>query len=273
MTVYIYGLLCPLSGDIRYIGKSINPKSRLRAHVNAALNKAYDHHTSRWIRHLAKLNHHPELVILDVVADGEDWRNVEREWIASAITSGWRITNTTAGGEGLDYIDQDARAKYRANHRKAMERHWYSEAGKVQMEKMRSRLTPDVIAARSEAVSRSLKSEQYREKMRPINSEINSRPEVKAKKSSKSKAMWEDKRGKLLSAFASEECKRKQSESKKAAWADPVVGAKLREIHASEEVRRKKSEAAKRRATPEYRAMMAEKRRAAWQRHREQQGA
>jgi hypothetical protein len=155
-----------------------------------------------------------------------------------------------------------------------MIKHYQTDAGRDHLARLNAAANaPEVLARRAQSVSEALKRPEYRKKMRGINSEINSRPEVKAKKSAKSKSMWEGKRGELLSAFSSEECKRKQSESKKAAWADPVVGTKLREIHASEEVRRKKSEAAKRRATPEYRAMMAEKRRAAWQRHREQQGA
>jgi len=265
--IYIYGLKCPDSGEIRYIGKSENPKKRLLAHINSARIFAYDHHAARWLRRLDGEQKRPELAILHEVVAGEDWRLIERQWIARAASEGWHLTNSTAGGEGLDYLDPADQAKYKENHRQAMIKFRDTPEGKEQLQKMlRASNSPEVIARRSSAVRAAITSPEYREKMRSIGAEIGSRPDVKAKKSAKALARWRDseKRSRMLSQFAQPECKKKQSESKIKAWADPVIGAKLRALHSSEEIRRKKSEGAKRRSTPEYSAMMAEKTRMSW---------
>lgn len=274
--VYIYGLLCPLSGEIRYIGKSIDPERRVKGHMSAARAGSYSHHTSRWLRKLDRCGLAPEIVVLQEVPEGDDWRQVERGWIASAIAEGWPLTNSTAGGEGLDYLSTEDRERYRENHRRAMQRYRDSPAGAAQFERMMlAANSPDVVARRSESIRKSCRSPEYRERMRAIGIEVGSRPSVKSAKSAKSKAMWADpqKRAILMASFSSETCKKKQSEAKKSAWADPVIGAKLREIHSSDEARRKRSEAAKRRATPEYRAMMAERTRLSWEKRRARQGA
>lgn len=274
--VYIYGLLCPLSGEIRYIGKSIDPERRLKGHMSGARTGSYSHHTSRWLRKLERCGLAPEIVILQEVPEGDDWRQAEREWIASAIAAGWPLTNSTVGGEGLDYLRPEDRERYRENHRRAMQRYWASPAGAAHLERMMlASRSPDAVARRSESLKKSCRSPEYRERMRAIGIEVGSRPSVKSARSAKSKAMWADpqKRAILMASFSSETCKKKQSEAKKSAWADPVVGARLREIHSSDEVRRKKSEAAKRRATPEYRAMMAEKTRLSWEKRRARRGA
>jgi predicted GIY-YIG superfamily endonuclease len=274
--VYIYGLLCPLSGEIRYIGKSIDPERRVKGHISGAKSGAYSHHTSRWIRKLDRKGLAPQLVVLQEVGEDEDWRQVEREWISSAIASGWPLTNSTAGGEGPDYIRPEDRERYRENHRAAMERYRASPQGAAQLERMLlAARSPEVVAKRSESIRKACRAPEYRERMRAVGSEVAARAEVKAAKSSKSRAMWEDpeKRARFMASFSSDECKKKQSEAKRSAWADPVIGAKFREIHSSDEARRKRSEAAKRRATPEYRAMMAERTRLSWEKRRARQGA
>jgi hypothetical protein len=41
MKIYIYGLRCPITGDIRYIGKSVNPAKRRLHHLGAAARGEY----------------------------------------------------------------------------------------------------------------------------------------------------------------------------------------------------------------------------------------
>jgi predicted GIY-YIG superfamily endonuclease len=109
-TIYIYGLKCPTDNVIRYVGKSIDPEKRLKGHVSGAKNYAYDHHTARWIRKLISSGSRPELVLLHKVGENERWQDVERAFIASAVERGWKLTNSTRGGEGLDYINGADRA-------------------------------------------------------------------------------------------------------------------------------------------------------------------
>lgn len=272
MTVFIYGLECPVERTIRYVGKSTNPAMRLRAHISGAQRRAYDHHTARWIRRLLDDGLRPALVILREVQEGERWQEIEREFIASAETKGWRLTNSTAGGEGLDYLNPEDEARYRANLKRAMDAYNATPEGKARFRRMiDATLEPEALARRNAAIREVKAKPEFRVKMSAVGREINSRPEVKAAKSKASAAMWRDPemRARFMAGNASPEKKAKQSAAKKASWADPVVGAKLRSIHASEEVRRKKSEAAKRRATPEYRAMMAEKTRLSWEKRRQ----
>jgi hypothetical protein len=60
---YIYGLECPLNKIIRYIGKSVNPKTRLKQHVNK-LRKGEGAYKVSWIKNLKKQNLKPELKII-----------------------------------------------------------------------------------------------------------------------------------------------------------------------------------------------------------------
>jgi hypothetical protein len=118
--IYIYGLKCPLENYIRYIGKSTNPKKRLAGHISSALCGQYNHRTARWIRKLYRLSLQPELLILHTVSDGERWQDIERQFISSADSRGWRLTNSTAGGEGLDFRDPADQAAWR---KKLSEKH------------------------------------------------------------------------------------------------------------------------------------------------------
>lgn len=267
MAIFIYGLECPVERTVRYVGKSTNPPQRLKAHLSGAKCGAYNHHTARWLRRLLGDDLRPSLVILHEVQPGECWQDIERAFIASAESRGWRLTNSTAGGEGLDYIDPEDEARYRANLKRAMSAYHSTPDGQAKFQRMiAATLEPEALARRNAAIREAKGKPEFRIKMAVVSREINARPEVKKAKSKASAAMWRDpdQRARLMQAYSSPATKAKQSAAKQASWADPETGAKLREIHASDEVRRKKSEGAKRRATPEYRAMMAERTRAAW---------
>lgn len=271
MPVQIYGLICPVDGSIRYIGKSKNPQKRLSSHISGAVRNAYHHHTARWIRKIVSAGFLPQLKILQDVEDGEDWRECERLWIAKGIAEGWPLTNSTLGGEGLDYICPIDEARYRANLAAAMRPYRNSKKWREDHARMvEAASTGENLKRRNDAIRRSAQSSEFVERMREVSFEIGSRPEVKRAKSVKAKAMWADpeQRQRIEQALSLPECKAKQSEARKAAWADPVVGARLRELHTSDEVRAKKSASAKARATPEYRAMMAEKTRLSWEKRR-----
>lgn len=275
MTVFIYGLECPVERVIRYVGKSTKPEARLRAHISSAQRGVYEHHTARWIRRLLEVGLRPALVILHEVQEGENWQDVERQFIASAAGRGWRLTNSTAGGEGLDYLNPEDEARYRTNLKRAMAAFNASPAGKARMRRMiEAALEPEALARRNEAIRAAYENPEVIDRTRKANTEINARPEVKAARSRAGESMWRDPevRSRLMEIYSSPETKAKQSAAKKASWADPETGAKLRAIHSSEEVRRKKSEGARRRSTPEYRAMMAEKTRLSWEKRRKAAG-
>ena len=107
---YIYGLICPRSGQIRYIGKSIRPKDRLNDHMNDR-SKC---HRVNWLSSLREDGLKPSLAILEIVPRGESWQDRERHWIAHGLLSGWPLTNNTSGGDGVPDLCGDARDRIRS---------------------------------------------------------------------------------------------------------------------------------------------------------------
>jgi hypothetical protein len=236
--VYIYALVCPESNQVRYIGKSINPTKRLGAHVSSAVRFAYDHHTARWIRKLAASGLKPCVEVLQALEVGQDWRSAERMWIAKAKEQGWPITNTTAGGEGLDYIDPAEKAAYREKHRQAMRRYAKTPAGKQNIRRMLlAGQSPVAAERRRRSVKAACSTEQYRKKMSAINRSIASRPGMSERRSEQFKVLWntQEYRDACMSGFSSPECKRKQSESKIKAWTDPEARNRMMKRWGSEE--------------------------------------
>lgn len=112
---YIYGLRCPLSGHIRYIGKTVNLKDRLGSHISTARTTGSKDLVCQWIRLVIASGQEPTIEILSVVPCNEAWQSVEREWIAKATLENWPLTNMTKGGEGVDFAtpEQFERAKER----------------------------------------------------------------------------------------------------------------------------------------------------------------
>lgn len=245
MTVYIYGLECPVERVIRYVGKSTNPRCRLRAHVSSALRGAYDHHTARWIRRLLRDGLRPALVILREVQAGERWQDVEREIIASADSYGWRLTNSTVGGEGLDYINPEDEARYRANLKRAMDAFNASPAGKARQRKMvEAALEPEALARRNAAKRIAADKPEFRARMALVSREINARPKVRAAKSAASKSHWErtEYRAIITAARNDPNFVQAQSERLKARWADPERREKMNSARWTPEKRQEQAD-------------------------------
>jgi len=103
MTVCIYGLVDPRTEEIRYIGKTEQiPDCRLTQHVHRARTTDRNTHLLNWLRLMLDADMVPSITILEIVdAGGPDWQEREREWIAHGHESGWPLTNSTSGGEGI----------------------------------------------------------------------------------------------------------------------------------------------------------------------------
>lgn len=108
-TVYIYALRDPRDGAFRYIGKTARPVDlRLKEHLREPAGK---HRRSRWIQKLKRLGLKPEVVVLEQIEGAWPWQESERYWIAFAKAQGWDLVNSTAGGEGVENLTADARAR------------------------------------------------------------------------------------------------------------------------------------------------------------------
>lgn len=97
MKATIYVLCHPITSEVRYVGKTVKSlESRFAMHVNYAFNRGSKTHVANWMRSLGVL---PDVRALAVV-DG-DGCQAEQGIIAFYRAKGYRLTNLTAGGEGL----------------------------------------------------------------------------------------------------------------------------------------------------------------------------
>src|SRR6476661_2757904 len=64
VTTFIYALADP-AGEIRYIGKAINPHGRLRGHLCEARRSKRVNRRCAWLRHLLAEGQSPRLIILE----------------------------------------------------------------------------------------------------------------------------------------------------------------------------------------------------------------
>lgn len=105
--VYIYVLADPRTKEVRYIGKTDNPKERLSVHCRDFSRK--DHKTN-WLRQVNSLKMKPIMQVVEIV-DESDWIWYEKWWIAYGKLIGWRLTNSSSGGEGVSNPSEETRKK------------------------------------------------------------------------------------------------------------------------------------------------------------------
>lgn len=90
----IYALCDPGSGEIRYVGRTIDLPQRLRRH-RKAVRAGSRTHVHNWMRSVGA-----PLVGVLARAPEADLNERERAWIASLRRGGARLCNGTDGGEG-----------------------------------------------------------------------------------------------------------------------------------------------------------------------------
>ena len=119
MREVVYGLLDPRNGDIRYVGRTNNPKGRLVAHHSSP--SARDRtHCANWKRQMAADGVCCEMAILAKDLSPERARKEEQWWIAYGLRKGkWPLTNLTEGGEGTNgfVMPESAKAAIGASKR------------------------------------------------------------------------------------------------------------------------------------------------------------
>ncbi|HKR01468.1 MAG TPA: GIY-YIG nuclease family protein [Pyrinomonadaceae bacterium] len=99
MSIYIYALIDPRDGKIRYVGKAKDLKRRIWNHtVPSKLSGTC--HRQNWLRQLRSEKLKPAVQILETLPENSDWTQVERKWIRELRAKGFDLVNTTEGGEG-----------------------------------------------------------------------------------------------------------------------------------------------------------------------------
>lgn len=108
---FIYGLLCPDTGECWYIGKSIRPLERLQNHLKEPPSNC---HRSHWIQSLKRQGKKPELVFFECAQGEHPWQESERFWIDYGRRHGWPLTNNTSGGDGVSGLPAETRERMAA---------------------------------------------------------------------------------------------------------------------------------------------------------------
>ena len=99
-TTFIYGLECPLTKQIKYVGKSNNPKNRIKQHLyECRTSRTVNQYKDKWFKHLMENNLNPVLVILDEVPIDE-WGYWESWWLEVCRGWGFDMVNLLQGGDG-----------------------------------------------------------------------------------------------------------------------------------------------------------------------------
>lgn len=98
MNITIYGLFQPITGEIKYIGKTkqLLPK-RLSAHLCESNKSKTKKNT--WLQSLKNKRLKPTIEVLDIVPELE-WEFWEIYWISQFKTWGFELKNTDEGGKG-----------------------------------------------------------------------------------------------------------------------------------------------------------------------------
>lgn len=97
----IYVLICPLDGDIKYVGKSNNPDKRLKDHLLDF--RCMDLHKAKWLRLLKDQKQKPILVVIDEVGMW-DWKFWEEWWCTYIKSLGYTLFNKRSKN-GLTYAN------------------------------------------------------------------------------------------------------------------------------------------------------------------------
>lgn len=85
----IYGLKCPFSGEIHYIGKSTSGLIRPTQHFS----NSHSIKITEWVSDLKKINNRPEIEVLEELNDSQDLNMAERKWISIYINKGNLLLN------------------------------------------------------------------------------------------------------------------------------------------------------------------------------------
>lgn len=107
MTTNIYILICPISKQIKYVGKANDPKRRLKDHMIDFRSRLGEFEKTKWLLELYRKNLKPEMEIVDTV-DMNDWKKWEQFWIEYFISIGCILVNSGKGGNGLSTANEQS---------------------------------------------------------------------------------------------------------------------------------------------------------------------
>ena len=90
LTTFIYILICPMDGLVKYVGKSNNPEKRTKDHCLDF--RCMDGNKAQWILTLRKEKKKPIMVIVDEVSSF-DWKFWEEFYCQYFKSLGYKLYN------------------------------------------------------------------------------------------------------------------------------------------------------------------------------------
>ena len=94
--VFIYTLSDPRTGQVRYVGKALNLKARLRQHIRQRTDQRMTPR-SAWLISLSRAGLEPVMAVLEECSE-DAWADRERHHIAALRAAGANLTNLADGG-------------------------------------------------------------------------------------------------------------------------------------------------------------------------------
>lgn len=109
--VYIYSLNCPITGLVKYIGKTNNLKQRYWDHLKEKKNNL----KCAWIKSLKNKGLKPTIEEIDYIPESE-WQFWEQYYVSLFKSWGFELKNGNDGGLGSGKMPQDVKDKISKAH-------------------------------------------------------------------------------------------------------------------------------------------------------------
>lgn len=85
----IYGLYCPITGNLHYVGKSSSYLTRPLEHMS----HSHSRKIREWVKQLKELGQIPIVKVLEYVQQPESLNERERHWIENSVAAGHYLLN------------------------------------------------------------------------------------------------------------------------------------------------------------------------------------
>lgn len=196
----IYTLNDPITGDVRYVGWSFNPKMRLVHHLSESRLGQPTTHKVSWIRKLTREGLAPTYAVIETGSEPLAQLESEKKWIAHFRQCGTRLTNSTDGGEGVFGLPEDVKVRAAAAQKIAAKRRW---AKASEREKQSLRCMGRIVRAETRVkLSESIRSTMSAPEFRASRSKISSAQSAatRSKIGASSKKRWQDNRSAMIAA-------------------------------------------------------------------------
>lgn len=72
--VYFYTLKCPITNDVKYVGRSVNPDGRYRQHIHSGKCEGHKDRKGAWIKSLLDKDLKP---IMEIIGKLENYKDIE----------------------------------------------------------------------------------------------------------------------------------------------------------------------------------------------------